>query len=110
MELMLTPDGTPKGVLSTQIGEKVGWDGNPQSTLTKLQSNGIDAAVPLSIKNLKDQEIVSLRFRRLENRLNWEEGTIVTSPVEEETGRAAYVEKSAFVHHERFLIPGEVEK
>jgi len=56
MELMLTPDGTPTGVLSSQIGDKVGWDGNPQSTLTKLKSNGIDAAVPLSIKNLNDQE------------------------------------------------------
>lgn len=56
MELMLTPDGTSTGVLSSQIGDKVGWDGNPQSTLTKLKSNGIDAAVPLSIKNLNDQE------------------------------------------------------
>jgi len=56
MELMLTPDGTSTGVLSSQIGDKVGWDGNPQSTLTKLKSNGIDDAVPLSIKNLNDQE------------------------------------------------------
>jgi hypothetical protein len=56
MELMLTADGTSTGVLSSQIGDKVGWDGNPQSTLTKLKSNGIDAAVPLAIKNLNDQE------------------------------------------------------
>ena len=56
LELMLTPDGTSTGVLSSQIGDKVGWDGNPQSTLAKLKSNGIDAAVPLSIKNLNEQE------------------------------------------------------
>jgi len=56
LELMLTPDGTPTGVLSSQIGNKVGWDGNPASTLSKLKSNGIDAAVPLAIKNLNDAE------------------------------------------------------
>jgi len=56
LELMLTPDGTPTGVLSSQIGNKVGWDGNAASTLTKLKSNGIDAAVPLAIKNLNDAE------------------------------------------------------
>jgi len=56
LELMLTPDGTATGVLSSQIGNKVGWDGNPSSTLSKLKSNGIDAAVPLSIKNLNDAE------------------------------------------------------
>lgn len=56
VELMLTPDGTSTGVLSTDIGNKVGWDGNPQSTLAKLKSNGIDAAVPLAIKNLNEAE------------------------------------------------------
>ena len=56
LELMLTPDGTPTGVLSSQIGNKVGWDGSPASTLSKLKSNGIDAAVPLAIKNLNDAE------------------------------------------------------
>lgn len=56
LELMLTPDGTPTGVLSSQIGTKVGWDGNPASTLSKLKTNGIDAAVPLAIKNLNDAE------------------------------------------------------
>ena len=56
LELMLTPDGTPTGVLSSQIGNKVGWDGNPASTLSKLKTNGIDAAVPLAIKNLNDAE------------------------------------------------------
>jgi hypothetical protein len=56
VELMLTPDGTSTGVLSSQIGDKVGWDGNPQRTLEKLKSNGIDAAVPLTVKNLNEQE------------------------------------------------------
>jgi adenosine deaminase len=56
MELMLTPDGTQTGVLSSDIGYKVGWDGDPQSTLTKLKSNGIDDAVPLSITNLNKAE------------------------------------------------------
>jgi hypothetical protein len=56
LELMLTADGTPTGVMSSQIGDKVGWDGNTQSTFDKLRSNGIDAAVPLAIKNLSDAE------------------------------------------------------
>ncbi len=56
MELMLTPDGTSTGVFSSQIGDQVGWDGNAQSTLQKLKSNGIDEAVPLANKNLIDQE------------------------------------------------------
>ena len=56
LELMLTPDGTPTGVISSQIGDKVGWDGNPASTLSKLKSNGIDSAVPVAIKNLNDAE------------------------------------------------------
>jgi hypothetical protein len=32
----------------------MGW--NPASTLSKLKANGIDAAVPLAIKNLNDAE------------------------------------------------------
>jgi len=56
LELMLTADVTATGVMSTQIGDKVGWDGNAQSTFDKLKSNGIDAAVPLAIKNLRDGE------------------------------------------------------
>jgi len=58
LELMLTPDGTPTGVVSSQIGDKVGWDGNPESTLNKLKSNGIDSAAVTGIKNLQDAEIV----------------------------------------------------
>src|SRR5436305_3466090 len=58
VELMLTPDGTPTGVVSSQIGDKVGWDGNPESTLNKLKSNGIDSAAATGIKNLQDAETV----------------------------------------------------
>ncbi|HEY6215845.1 MAG TPA: hypothetical protein VIW74_04235, partial [Pyrinomonadaceae bacterium] len=56
VELMLTPDGTATGVLSSQIGEKVGWDGNFEGTLSKLKANGIDNAAALGIKNLQDME------------------------------------------------------
>jgi len=56
VELMLTPDGTPTGVVSSQIGERVGWDGNFESTLSKLKANGIDTAAATGIKNLQDME------------------------------------------------------
>ena len=56
VELMLTPDGTPTGVLSSQIGGKVGWDGNFDGTLSKLKANGIESAAALGIKNIKDME------------------------------------------------------
>jgi len=58
LELMLTPDGTATGVVSSQIGDKVGWDGNPESTLNKLKSSGIDSAAVTGIKNLQDAEAV----------------------------------------------------
>src|ERR1041384_4131860 len=44
VELMLTPDGTATGVVSSQIGGNVGWDGNGRNTLNKLKANGIDKA------------------------------------------------------------------
>jgi adenosine deaminase len=56
LELMLTPDGTTTGVRSSQIGEQVGWDGNFESTLNKLKSNGIDDAATIGVKNLQDAE------------------------------------------------------
>ena len=56
IELMLTPDGTPTGVASSQIGEKVGWDGNFESTLNKLKANGIENAAAIGIKNIQDME------------------------------------------------------
>ncbi len=52
LELMLTPDG----VMSSQIGQKVGWDGNVEGTLAKLRSNGIAEAATAAIKSLKDAE------------------------------------------------------
>ncbi|HEX7335124.1 MAG TPA: hypothetical protein VF290_26730 [Pyrinomonadaceae bacterium] len=56
VELMLTPDGTPTGVASSQIGAKVGWDGNFEATLNKLKANGIESAAAIGIKNLQDIE------------------------------------------------------
>jgi len=64
LELMLTPDGTATGVRSTQIGDKVGWDGNLQNTYNQLKSNGIDDTIPLSIKNLSDAEAEKDRILR----------------------------------------------
>ena len=55
-EFMLTPDGTPTGVASSQIGDKVGWDGNLQGTLDKLKANGIEGAAAIGIKNLQAME------------------------------------------------------
>src|SRR5258708_28843833 len=56
MELMLTPDGTTTGVVSSQIGDKVVWDGNFQSMLDKLKSNGIANAATTGITNLQAAE------------------------------------------------------
>jgi hypothetical protein len=56
VELMLTPDGTPTGVASSQIGEKVGWDGNFETTLSKLKANGIEKAAAIGIENLRAME------------------------------------------------------
>ncbi len=60
-------------------------------------------------KGLRDHEIVSLTFRRLSNRMNWEDGALRSVPAEDEIRRSATVENNAFVHHERFALPGEVE-
>jgi len=56
VELMLTPDGTPTGVASSEIGQRVGWDGDFQGTLNKLKANGIDNAATIGIKNLQAME------------------------------------------------------
>ena len=56
VELMLTPDGTATGVASSQIGDKVGWDGNFEETLSKLKANGIENAATIGIKNLQAME------------------------------------------------------
>jgi hypothetical protein len=60
-------------------------------------------------KGLKEQESISLKFRRVANRLQWDDGAIVTAPAGEENACLATVEKNAFVHRERFAVPGEVE-
>ena len=52
LELMLTPDGG----MSSQIGQKTGWDGNFQETLRRLKSNGIDNAVAAGVKALQEAE------------------------------------------------------
>ena len=52
LELMLTPDGG----LASQVGQTVGWDGNPESTLNKLKAAGIADAVAAGVKNLQDAE------------------------------------------------------
>jgi adenosine deaminase len=52
LELMLTPDG----LLSGQIGQKVGWDGNFAGTLAKLKSSGIDSAAAAGVQALADAE------------------------------------------------------
>jgi adenosine deaminase len=64
MELMLTPDGTPTGVMSSQIGEKTGWDGNFETTFEKLKQNGIANAVAVGIKNLQAAEAEKARLLR----------------------------------------------
>ena len=56
VELMLTPDGTPTGVASSQIGQQVGWDGNFESTLNKLKANGIERAATIGMENLRAME------------------------------------------------------
>jgi adenosine deaminase/adenosine deaminase CECR1 len=52
LELMLTPDGS----MSSQLGQKVGWDGNFESTLNKLKSGGIEDAATAGAKALRDAE------------------------------------------------------
>ncbi|MDX6445805.1 MAG: adenosine deaminase [Blastocatellia bacterium] len=56
LELMLTPDGTTTGVMSSQIADKVVWNGNFESMLSSLKSNGIDDAAALGIKSLQAAE------------------------------------------------------
>jgi adenosine deaminase len=62
LELMLTPDGTPTGVISSQIGGKVGWDGDFAGTFGKLQSNGIADAAATGVRNLQAAEAEKARL------------------------------------------------
>ncbi|MBV9957633.1 MAG: adenosine deaminase [Acidobacteria bacterium] len=52
LELMLTPDG----IMSSQLGGKIGWDGNFQGTYDKLRSGGIADAATAGIKALQEAE------------------------------------------------------
>ena len=52
VELLLTPDG----IVASQIGQNVGWDGNFEGTLNKLKENGIANAFAAGVKNLRDAE------------------------------------------------------
>ena len=52
LELMLTPDGG----MSSQLGQRLGWDGDFEATLNKLKSNGIDDAAAAGVKTLRDAE------------------------------------------------------
>jgi hypothetical protein len=56
LELMLTPDGNSTGVLSSQIGANIKWDGNLSNALSQLKAAGIDKAIPLAIDNLNKAE------------------------------------------------------
>ena len=53
LELMLTPDG----VTSSQLGQKVGWDGSFESTLNKLKTAGIADAADAGVKALQTAQI-----------------------------------------------------
>jgi hypothetical protein len=52
LELMLTPDGTA----SSQLGQKVGWDGDFNGTLNKLRGAGIAGAAAAGVKAIRDAE------------------------------------------------------
>jgi hypothetical protein len=56
VEVMLTPDGTTTGVMSSQIADNVPWNGNFSRMLASLKSAGIDGAATLGIKNIHDAE------------------------------------------------------
>lgn len=52
LELMLTPDGPA----SSQLGQRVGWDGDFGGTLGRLRAGGIAAAAASGAKALRDAE------------------------------------------------------
>jgi adenosine deaminase len=68
LEIMLTPDGTPTGIVSSQVGDKVGWNGNAEDTLNKLKSAGIDKAFTTAVQNLKDAEDAKNELLKCGNR------------------------------------------
>lgn len=58
LELMLTPDEGK----SSQIGQRVGWDGSPETTLEKLRAENINEAVVIAVKNLRQAEAEKQRL------------------------------------------------
>lgn len=58
LELMLTPDEGK----SSEIGKQVGWDGNFESTLSKLKANGIEGAGATGVQKLRDAEAAKDRL------------------------------------------------
>jgi adenosine deaminase/adenosine deaminase CECR1 len=52
LELMLTPDGPA----SSLIGQQVGWNGDFNGTLNKLNSSGIAGAAATGVKAIQDAE------------------------------------------------------
>ncbi|HZF00026.1 MAG TPA: hypothetical protein VE981_23660 [Planctomycetota bacterium] len=75
----------------------------------KRQDKEYELTVAGKGRALNDQEIVSLHFRRLGNRVHWPDGMLVTEPIDEEIGRVAHVENQSFTHAEKFATAGEVE-
>jgi adenosine deaminase len=62
LELMLTADGGMSG----RIGRQIGWDGNFESTLNKVKSNGLSDAIAAGIKAIKDGEAEKNRILNCE--------------------------------------------
>lgn len=87
-----------------------GQDGDAAVTGSGRRTGGeYELKVTGAGKPFKESESVSLRFRRLANRVDWPTGSLRTVAVGDEIARTAAVEKNGFVHHERFATPGEVE-
>lgn len=52
LELMMTPDGQA----SSQLGQKIGWDGDFSGTLSRLRDAGIADAAATGVKAIQDAE------------------------------------------------------
>jgi hypothetical protein len=79
------------------------------SAKAKREDREFELTISGKGRSLQDQETVTLRLRRLANRLNWTDGAIVTEPTGDELRRMAQVDQQAFVVAERFPTAGEVE-
>jgi len=85
-------------------------DGNLSLTgKAKREDKEFELTVNGKGKALQDQETVTLRFRRLANRLNWSDGALVTEPAGDEVRRVVQVDQQAFEYAEHFPAVGEVE-